>query len=126
MDFKTDLFLIVFNLVFSPTTSWDFPCNLLFSPLLGKMFLFIQEREAVGKMEEREERRNRAMSNLAPGYRFYPTEEELIGFYLRNKLERRRDDLDRVIPVYDIYSLDPWQLPSWHLFLLPTPTSSFA
>lgn len=66
------------------------------------------------------------MSNLAPGYRFYPTEEELIGFYLRNKLEKRRDDLDRVIPVYDIYSLDPWQLPSWHLFLLPTPTSSFA
>ncbi|KAJ8639828.1 hypothetical protein MRB53_016522 [Persea americana] len=52
------------------------------------------------------------MSNLAPGYRFYPTEEELIGFYLRNKLEKRRDDLDRVIPVYDIYSLDPWQLPS--------------
>ncbi|XP_058087823.1 NAC domain-containing protein 90-like [Magnolia sinica] len=52
------------------------------------------------------------MSNLPPGYRFYPTEEELVGFYLRNKLENRRDDLDHVIAVVNIFSLDPWQLPS--------------
>ncbi|XP_073005405.1 NAC domain-containing protein 90-like [Typha latifolia] len=51
------------------------------------------------------------MSNFPPGYRFYPTEEELLGFYLRNKLENKRNDMERVIPVADVYSVDPWQLP---------------
>ncbi|XP_077234447.1 NAC domain-containing protein 90-like [Tasmannia lanceolata] len=53
------------------------------------------------------------MSHLLPGFRFYPTEEELVEFYLSNKLDRTREDLDRVIPEVDIYNnLDPWQLPS--------------
>ncbi|XP_010245796.1 PREDICTED: NAC domain-containing protein 90-like [Nelumbo nucifera] len=51
------------------------------------------------------------MEGLPPGYRFYPTEEELITFYLYNKLEGKREDLEHVIPVVDIYKLDPWQLP---------------
>jgi hypothetical protein len=50
-----------------------------------------------------------------PGYRFYPTEEELICFYLRNKLDGRRvDDIERVIPVVDVYSVDPLQLSGNH------------
>lgn len=50
-----------------------------------------------------------------PGYRFYPTEEELICFYLRNKLDGRRvDDIERVIPVVDVYSVDPLQLSEIH------------
>ncbi|KQK10729.1 NAC domain-containing protein 90 [Brachypodium distachyon] len=51
---------------------------------------------------------------LPPGYRFYPTEEELICFYLRNKLDSRRDDIERVIPVVEVYSVDPWQLSEIH------------
>ncbi|KAE8797848.1 NAC domain-containing protein 90 [Hordeum vulgare] len=47
---------------------------------------------------------------LPPGYRFYPTEEELICFYLRNKLDGSRGDIERVIPVVDVYSVDPLQL----------------
>ncbi|GJM92473.1 hypothetical protein PR202_ga08949 [Eleusine coracana subsp. coracana] len=47
---------------------------------------------------------------LPPGYRFYPTEEELICFYLRNRLDGLRDDIERVIPVVEVYSVDPWQL----------------
>uniref|UniRef100_A0A0D9V840 NAC domain-containing protein n=1 Tax=Leersia perrieri TaxID=77586 RepID=A0A0D9V840_9ORYZ len=50
----------------------------------------------------------------APGFRFYPTEEELICFYLRNKLDSLRDDIERVIPVFDVYSVDPWQLSEIH------------
>ncbi|KAA8516760.1 hypothetical protein F0562_017042 [Nyssa sinensis] len=46
-----------------------------------------------------------------PGFRFYPTEEELVSFYLHNKLEGRRQDLDPVIPVLDIYEFNPWDLP---------------
>ncbi|KAL5229910.1 hypothetical protein ABZP36_028686 [Zizania latifolia] len=55
------------------------------------------------------------MGELPPGYRFYPTEEELVRFYLRHKLEGvRGPDIERVIPVADVCSLDPWQLPEVH------------
>lgn len=49
---------------------------------------------------------------LPPGYRFYPTEEELVEFYLRNKLDGKRDhDIQRVIPVVNIYHHNPFELP---------------
>ncbi|CAM0955312.1 unnamed protein product [Alopecurus aequalis] len=55
------------------------------------------------------------MGALPPGYRFYPTEEELVRFYLRHKLDgSRQGDIERVIPVADVCSLDPWQLPEVH------------
>jgi len=47
---------------------------------------------------------------LAPGYRFYPTEEELLTFYLRHRLAGTRPDVHRFIPVVDIYSYHPSQL----------------
>jgi hypothetical protein len=50
-----------------------------------------------------------------PGYRFFPTEEELISFYLHHKLDGGSEDLNQVInqiiPVRDIYEHDPWDLP---------------
>ncbi|OIW11364.1 hypothetical protein TanjilG_19620 [Lupinus angustifolius] len=49
---------------------------------------------------------------MAPGYRFYPTEEEIISFYLHNKLEGLKEEImNRVIPVIDIYGYNPSQLP---------------
>nr|GMD61588.1 NAC domain-containing protein 90 [Ipomoea batatas] len=48
---------------------------------------------------------------ISPGFRFYPTEEELVSFYLHTKLEGNRPDIDRVIPALNIYDLEPWQLP---------------
>ncbi|KAI3823323.1 hypothetical protein L1987_04758 [Smallanthus sonchifolius] len=45
-------------------------------------------------------------------YRFYPTEEELISFYLSNKLQNHRtDDLHRVIPTVNVYEHNPCHLP---------------
>ncbi|KAA8518551.1 hypothetical protein F0562_016025 [Nyssa sinensis] len=52
------------------------------------------------------------MEDLPPGFRFYPTEEELVSFYLHNKLEGRQD-LNRVIPVVNIYEFHPWDLPQF-------------
>ncbi|KAK6942574.1 NAC domain [Dillenia turbinata] len=47
-----------------------------------------------------------------PGFRFYPTEEELVSFYLQHKLQGTRgEELDRVIPVLNIYDFNPWDLP---------------
>ncbi|PIN03907.1 hypothetical protein CDL12_23561 [Handroanthus impetiginosus] len=45
------------------------------------------------------------------GFRFYPTEEELVSFFLQNKLNGTRPDIDRVIPVLDIYDSNPSELP---------------
>lgn len=47
---------------------------------------------------------------LQPGFRFYPTEEELVSFYLHNKLQGLTQ-LDTVIPVVPVYDLEPWHLP---------------
>ncbi|KAI7753631.1 hypothetical protein M8C21_010149, partial [Ambrosia artemisiifolia] len=45
-------------------------------------------------------------------YRFYPTEEELISFYLLNKLQNRRThELHRVIPAVNVYEHNPSHLP---------------
>ncbi|KAI3419541.1 NAC domain-containing protein [Psidium guajava] len=57
------------------------------------------------------------MEDLPPGFRFFPTEEELVSFYLRNKLDGTRQALHglihRVIPVLDIYEFNPWDLPQF-------------
>ncbi|GLT48697.1 hypothetical protein SLA2020_223050 [Shorea laevis] len=45
------------------------------------------------------------------GFRFYPTEEELVSFYLRNQLDGNRQEMHRVIPVINLYDVEPSQLP---------------
>ncbi|KAH7855821.1 hypothetical protein Vadar_029406 [Vaccinium darrowii] len=49
---------------------------------------------------------------MPPGFRFYPTEEELVSFYLKEKIGGRREEvIKRVIPVLYIYEFKPWDLP---------------
>ncbi|NP_001314300.1 NAC domain-containing protein 71 [Gossypium raimondii] len=48
--------------------------------------------------------------SLPPGFRFHPTDEELIGYYLKRKTEGLEIELE-VIPVIDLYKFDPWDLP---------------
>ncbi|KAJ9554298.1 hypothetical protein OSB04_018343 [Centaurea solstitialis] len=52
----------------------------------------------------------RENSNLPPGFRFHPTDEELIMFYLRNQALSKPCPVS-IIPEVDIYKFDPWQLP---------------
>lgn len=47
-----------------------------------------------------------------PGFRFHPTDEELVGFYLRRKVENKTMKIDHIIQQIDIYKHDPWDLPS--------------
>ncbi|KAG6483760.1 NAC domain-containing protein 35-like [Zingiber officinale] len=54
--------------------------------------------------------RDRDHDLLMPGFRFHPTEEELIDFYLRRKVQGRRFNVD-LIPFLDLYRYDPWDLP---------------
>ncbi|KAL9246373.1 hypothetical protein vseg_019916 [Gypsophila vaccaria] len=48
--------------------------------------------------------------NLPPGFRFHPTDEELIIHYLKNQVMSRPCQVS-IIPEVDIYKFDPWQLP---------------
>ncbi|RZS21406.1 hypothetical protein BHM03_00054113 [Ensete ventricosum] len=48
---------------------------------------------------------------VLPGFRFHPTDEELIGFYLRRKVANKAFSID-IIKEIDIYKHDPWDLPS--------------
>ncbi|KAI3918689.1 hypothetical protein MKX01_042009 [Papaver californicum] len=50
-----------------------------------------------------------ASTNVPPGFRFHPTEEELVDYYLRNKISSRRIDLN-VIKDVDLYKIEPWDL----------------
>nr|GMD00836.1 NAC domain containing protein 76 [Ipomoea batatas] len=46
---------------------------------------------------------------VPPGFRFHPTDEELVGYYLRKKIASQRIDLD-VIRDIDLYRIEPWDL----------------
>eukprot|EP01018_Ginkgo_biloba_P005080 Gb_12202 [translate_table: standard] len=46
-----------------------------------------------------------------PGFRFHPTEEELVGFYLKKMVQGKLQNLS-VIGMLDLYHYDPWDLPS--------------
>lgn len=48
---------------------------------------------------------------VLPGFRFHPTDEELVGFYLRRKVEKKPLRIE-LIKQIDIYKYDPWDLPS--------------
>ncbi|URE40378.1 No apical meristem (NAM) protein [Musa troglodytarum] len=49
------------------------------------------------------------LSHVPPGFRFHPTDEELVDYYLRKKVASRRIDLD-IIKDIDLYKIEPWDL----------------
>ncbi|VVA33864.1 Hypothetical predicted protein [Prunus dulcis] len=54
-----------------------------------------------------------AASSMFPGFRFSPTDEELISYYLKNKLEGPEPGKSvEVIPEVDICNFEPWDLPA--------------
>jgi hypothetical protein len=48
-------------------------------------------------------------SHVPPGFRFHPTNEELVDYYLRKKVALNKIDLD-VIKDVDLYKIEPWDL----------------
>ncbi|KAI4324859.1 hypothetical protein MLD38_030309 [Melastoma candidum] len=62
---------------------------------------------------------------VLPGFRFHPTDQELVGFYLRRKMEKKTFSIELIRQV-DIYKYDPWDLPKvstvgdreWYFFCL--------
>uniref|UniRef100_A0A0D3FPQ3 NAC domain-containing protein n=1 Tax=Oryza barthii TaxID=65489 RepID=A0A0D3FPQ3_9ORYZ len=63
---------------------------------------------------------------VLPGFRFHPTDEELVTFYLQRKVARKSLSIE-IIKEMDIYKHDPWDLPKastvggekeWYFFCL--------
>ncbi|XP_010551125.1 PREDICTED: NAC domain-containing protein 86 [Tarenaya hassleriana] len=62
---------------------------------------------------------------LPPGFRFHPTDEELVNYYLKRKINGEEIELD-IIPEVDLYKCEPWELadksflpsrdPEWYFF----------
>ncbi|XP_047336339.1 NAC domain containing protein 50-like [Impatiens glandulifera] len=48
-------------------------------------------------------------TSLAPGFRFHPTDEELVQFYLKRKTCGKPFRYDAVIDI-DVYKAEPWEL----------------
>ncbi|CAA0808422.1 Transcription factor JUNGBRUNNEN 1 [Striga hermonthica] len=62
-------------------------------------------------MEGNRRLENDAEENIvAPGFRFHPTDEELLGFYLLRKVQGKSICLELIKQV-EIYKYDPWDLP---------------
>ncbi|PUZ59018.1 hypothetical protein GQ55_4G007900 [Panicum hallii var. hallii] len=59
-----------------------------------------------------------------PGFRFHPTEEELLEFYLKQVAQGKKLKFD-IIPTVQLYRHDPWELPGltrigereWYFFV---------
>ncbi|KAJ6360691.1 hypothetical protein OIU77_004664 [Salix suchowensis] len=48
-------------------------------------------------------------SCVPPGFRFHPTEEELVGYYLKRKIHSLKIDLDVIVDI-DLYNMEPWDI----------------
>ncbi|CAI0548310.1 unnamed protein product [Linum tenue] len=48
--------------------------------------------------------------SLPPGFRFHPTDEELVAYYLKRKINAQKIELE-IIPEVDLYKCEPWDLP---------------
>jgi hypothetical protein len=53
----------------------------------------------------------RGCHHLPPGFRFQPTDQEIIVCYLRNKIAAAAAAVTSIIADVDIYKFDPWDLP---------------
>lgn len=75
----------------------DIP-TLLYDTFIFFCFFF-QERSSSMDME----------SCVPPGFRFHPTEEELVGYYLKRKINSLKIDLDVIVEI-DLYKIEPWDI----------------
>ncbi|CAL9244588.1 unnamed protein product [Arabidopsis halleri] len=50
-----------------------------------------------------------SLAHIPPGYRFHPTDEELVDYYLKNKVAFPGMQVD-VIKDVDLYKIEPWDI----------------
>lgn len=81
-------------------------------------FIYIQKQTSQKEKEESTKNNsdmagsdgNKDQEKLPPGFRFHPTDEELITFYLINKITDATFT-GRAIADVDLNKCEPWELP---------------
>ncbi|CAA7407466.1 unnamed protein product [Spirodela intermedia] len=71
----------------------------------GGLAALLENTAALG-----EGRKKKKPSRWPPGFRFHPTDEELVLYYLKRRICRRRIQMDMIGEV-DVYKCEPWELP---------------
>lgn len=56
-----------------------------------------------------------SLVHIPPGYRFHPTDEELVDYYLKNKVAFPGMQVD-VIKDVDLYKIEPWDIQGMYAF----------
>ena len=56
-------------------------------------------------------------STLPPGFRFYPSDEELVCHYLHKKVANERIAQGTLVEV-DLHAREPWELPGQSVLLI--------
>ncbi|KAI4322455.1 hypothetical protein L6164_022149 [Bauhinia variegata] len=72
----------------------------------------------------REAQMSIAASSMFPGFRFCPTDEELISYYLAKKLDGHEESV-QVISEVEICRFEPWDLPGFYFYSQFRQPSSF-
>lgn len=85
----------------------------------------VKSKMSTSKYYTREEEEEDQTEMALPGFRFHPTDEELVGFYLRRKVEKRPPINIELIKQIDIYKYEPWDLPSMYIYLLKSLISIY-
>ncbi|KAL8208855.1 hypothetical protein R6Q57_008267 [Mikania cordata] len=70
-----------------------------------------QEEDQMRNKRQQDEGDDHENDTVMPGFRFHPTEEELVEFYLRRKVEGKKFNVE-LITFLDLYRYDPWELPA--------------
>ncbi|KAL5581228.1 hypothetical protein UlMin_013670 [Ulmus minor] len=64
---------------------------------------------------EQQQKSSSSVFQFPPGFRFHPSDEELIVYYLQNKVTSKPLPAS-IIAEIDLYKYNPWELPSKALF----------
>jgi len=59
------------------------------------------------------------------GFRFRPTDEELVNYYLKNKLHGNDSIVNNVIAEVDVCKFEPWDLPGKKTSLFSHKNATF-
>jgi hypothetical protein len=91
------------------------PADLLDRPSASSILNAITDRDRpagaapVDRRAANDRRYMAARVGLPPGFRFHPTDEELVNYYLKRKIHGLKIELD-IIPEVDLYKCEPWEL----------------